>query len=325
MKRRSFLATLGGAALASARTASAQQKSVIGFLGSASSDSYAQFVAAFRQGLGETGFVEGQNLEIEFRWAEGRYDRLPAMAADLVARKVDLIVASGGNVSALAAKNATSTIPIVFASGGDPIGSGLVAGLARPGGNVTGITFRIAELAPKRLDLLSQFVPQARTIALLTNPNSPGTGRMVQDVREAARAKGIQLPILKASTEGEIDAAFATFVELHVGALVVGADPFFFSRREQFVALASRQAVPAIYQGREFVAAGGLISYGASLTAVYRQLANYAGKILMGERPANLPVQESDRFELVINLKTAKALGLTVPQSIFARADEVIE
>jgi ABC-type uncharacterized transport system substrate-binding protein len=316
-----------GAAGTWALDAGAQQKAmpVIGFLGSTSPGPYAPFVAAFRQGLSETGWLEGQNLAIEYRWAEGRYDRLPALAADLVGRKVDVIAASGGNVSALAAKNATSTIPIIFASGGDPIGDGLVASLARPGTNLTGVTFMIAELTPKRLELLSDLVPQARVIALLANPNSPGTERMIQDVQEAARVKGLQLDILKAGTESEIDAAFATLVQLNAAALVVGADPFFFSRRDQLVALASRHAVPAIYQGREFVATGGLISYGTSLTTVYRLVGTYVGKILKGANPADLPVQQPAIFELVVNLKTAKAFGLTVPPSILARADEVIE
>ncbi len=327
MRRRELILLLGGAAITWPLAGRAQQKAmpVIGLLGSASASAYAPFVAAFHQGLAENGYVEGQNVTIEYRWAEGSYDRLPALAADLVGRKVDLIVASGGNVSAFAAKNATSTIPIVFASGGDPVGEGLVASLARPGGNVTGVTFMIAELTPKRLELLSELVPHARVIALLTNPNSPGTERMIQDVQEAARVKGVQLAILKAGTESEIDAAFAALVQLHAGAILVGADPFFFGRRAQLVALASRHAVPAIYQGREFAGAGGLISYGASLTSVYRQIGGYTGKILKGAKPADLPVEQPTRFELVINLKTAKALGLTVPQALLARADEVIE
>src|SRR5215472_8772921 len=319
MRRRELLALLGSVP-ASSRSVRAQQRAmpVIGFLGSTSPGPYAPFVAAFRQGLSETGWVERQNLAIEYRWAEGRYDRLPALVADLVGRKVDVIAASGGNVSAFAAKNATSTIPIIFASGGDPIGDGLVA-------NLTGVTFMIAELTPKRLGLLSDLVPQARVTALLANPNSPGTERMIQDVREAAREKGLQLDILKAGTESEIDAAFATLVQLHAAALVVGADPFFFSRRDQLVALAARHAVPAIYQGREFVAIGGLISYGTSLTTVYRLVGTYAEKILKGDHPADLPVEQPTTFELVVNLNTAKALGLTVPPSILARADEVIE
>ena len=324
MQRRDFIALLGGV-YSWPFLAHAQQKAmpVIGFLGSASPTTDAPFVAAFRQGLGESGYVEGQNLTIEYRWAEGHYDRLPALAADLVGRKVDVIAALG-SPSALTAKTATSTIPIVFLIGVDPVATGLVASLARPGANLTGVTFMIAELTPKRLGLLSDLVPQARVTALLANPNSPGTERMIQDVREAARAKGLQLDILKAGTESEIDAAFATLVQLHAAALV-GADPFFFSRRDQLVALAARHAVPAIYQGREFVAIGGLISYGTSLTTVYRLVGTYAGKILKGAHPADLPVEQPTTFELVVNLNTAKALGLTVPPSILARATEVIE
>ena len=327
MNRREFARLLGGATVAWPLAARAQQKAmpVIGVLAATSPGAYAPFVAAFRQGLAETGYVDRLNVAIEYRWAEGSYDRLPALAADLVRHKVDLIAASGGNVSALAAKNATSTIPIVFFTGGDPVGDGLVGSLARPGGNVTGVTFMFAELTPKRLELVSELVPQTRVIALLTNPNSPGTERMIQDVQEAARVRGLQVPILKASTEAEIDAAFASLLQLRAGALLVGADPFFFSRREQLVALASRYAVPGMYQDPEFAAFGGLIAYGSSVTAAYRQVGIYAGRILKGEKPADLPVQQPTKFELVINLKTAKALGLTVPQSLLARADEVIE
>jgi len=262
-------------------------------------------------------------LVIEYRWAEGRYDRLPALAADLVGQKVDVIVAAGPP-SARAAKSATSTIPIVFSSG-DPVGEGLVAGLARPGGNLTGVSLLTVELMAKRLELLSELVPQAGMIALLVNQNDANAERIIKDVQEAARAKGVQLPVLKAGSESEIDAAFPALVQLHAGGLVVGTDPFFNSRREQLVALAARHAVPAIYEWREFVAAGGLISYGSSLTAVYRDDGIYAGKILNGAKPADLPVQQPTTFELVINLKTAKALNLTIPQSILGRADEVIE
>jgi putative ABC transport system substrate-binding protein len=246
------------------------------------------------------------------------------LAADLVSRKVDVIMTSGGTASAQAAKNATSTIPIVF-TGGDPVAAGLVASLARPGGNLTGMTFMGGELMPKQLELLSELVPQVRAIALLVNPNDPLTERFIRDVQEAARAKGTQLPILNAGTEGEIDAAFTTLVQLDAGALLVGTDLFFFSRRDQLVALASRHAVPAIYERREFAEAGGLISYGPSFTAVSHQAGTYVGRILDGAKPADLPVQQPTTFELAINLKTANALGLTVPQSILVRADEVIE
>ncbi len=325
MKRRELL-LLGGAAVTWPFVLRAQQKAipVTGFLGgSASPGPFAPLLAAFRQGLSETGYVEGQNLAIEYRWAGGRYDRLPALAANLVGRKVDVIATSGGEVSALAAKSATSTIPIVFVSGADPVELGLVASLARPGGNLTG--FSTTELTAKRLELLSELVPQAEVIALLVNPNNANSEPMIRDVQEAARAKGVQLHILKAAAESEIDAAFPTLVELHAGALVVAGDTFFNSRREQLVALASRNAVPAIYARREFAASGGLVSYGSSLTAVYRQVGIYVGKILNGAKPADLPVQQPTTFELVINFKTATALGLTVPQSMLMRADEVIE
>jgi len=279
---------------------------------------------AFRQGLSEAGYVEGQNLAIEYRWAEGNYDRLPALAADLVGRKVDLIMASSPP-SALAAKSATSTIPIVFRSGADPVGDGLVASLARPGGNLTGVSFIADELTAKRLELLSELVPRVGVIALLMNPNNATAERVIRDVQEAARTKGLQLHILKASSESEIDTAFASLVQLHAGALVVGADPFLSGRREQLVALASRRAVPSIYAWREFAASGGLISYGPSLTSAFRLVGHYAGKVLKGAKPADLPVQQPTTLELVINLKTAQALGLTIPPSLLQRADQVIE
>jgi putative ABC transport system substrate-binding protein len=327
MRRRDVIALFGGAALVWPRALRAQQKAmpVIGFLSSGSPGPNAANMAAFHRGLSETGYVEGQNLAIEYRWAEFRYDQLPGLAADLVGRKVDVIVTQGGIPSVQAAKSATSTIPIVFVVGVDPVALGLVASFARPGGNLTGVGMLTAELNPKRLELLSELVPQAGVISLLVNPTNPRAERLIADMQDAARAKGVQLPILKAGSETEIDAAFAALVDLHAGALVVGNDPFFNSRRERLVALASRHAVPAIYEWREFAVAGGLISYGTSLTSVYRQSGTYTGRILKGAKPADLPVQQPTTFELVINLKTATALGLTVPQALLARADEVIE
>jgi len=323
MRRRELMFLLGGVAAAWPLGVRAQQNAmpVIGYL-HFGSPNLAPTPAVFLQGLSETGFVEGQNVAIEYRWAEGHYDRLPGLAADLVGRKVDLIAAIGPP-PARAAKSATSTIPIVFAVGTDPVADELVASLARPGGNLTGVTNLAVELVPKRLDLLCELVPQARVIALLVNPNNPYTEPMIRGVQEAARAKGVQLQVVTASTESEIDTAFATLA--NVRALLVGDDVFFTSRRDQITALAASHAVPAIYQFREFTAAGGLMSYGSSLTALIRQLGVYAGRILKGAKPADLPVQQPTRFELVVNLKTAKALGLTVPQSILARADEVIE
>jgi putative ABC transport system substrate-binding protein len=326
MRRRELITLLGGAAVAWPFALRAQQKAmpVIGFLGSTSPGPFAPLLAAFHRGLSETGYVEGQNVGIQYRWAEGQYERLPELAADLVSRKVD-VVAAASVPAALAAKSATSTIPIVFAGGADPVGGGLVASLARPGSNLTGFSVLAGELNPKRLELLSELVPRAGVIALLVNPSNPNAERIIRDVEKAARDKGLQLHILRASTEGEIDAAFAILVQLQAGALVVGADPFFNSRGDQLVALAARHAVPAIYFGREFAAAGGLISYGTSVTGMYRQAGAYVGRILAGAKPADLPVQQPTKFELVINLNTAKALGLTVPLSILARADEVIE
>jgi len=325
MRRRDFVILLAGAMGGRSSAVRAQQKAmpVIGWLvvfwAPANLDAIR---GPFYQGLSETGFVEGQNIVSEYRWAEGHYDRLPALAADLVSRKVDLIITIGGAPPALAAKNATSTIPIVFTAVGDPIGFGLVASLARPGGNLTGFSTLYVELTPKRLELLSEVIPQARVIALLVNPDNRGAESVIGVMQEAARAKRVELEILKASTDGEIEAAFA---QLHPDGLVVGPDPFFASRPEQLAALALRHSVPTIYQYREFAAAGGLISYGVDTAVLYRQAGIYVGKILNGAKPADLPVQQPTRFELLVNLKTAQALGLTVPPSILARADEVIE
>jgi len=323
MTRRELLVLVAGA-LTAAYPSHAQQKAmpVIGFLSGASPAPSAPYLAAFLQGLSETGYVEGQNVTIEYRWAEGRYDRLPALAAELVDRKVDVIAALGGTPPALAAKNATATIPIVFGAG-DPVGLGLVASLARPGGNLTGTSGLELELVPKLVELMSELVPSARIIALLVTSNNPVAERIIiQNAQQAASAKGLELQILKASTEREIDAAF---VELEAGGLVVQADPLFNSRREQLVALASRRAIPAISAWREFAEAGGLISYGASRIGGWHKIGTYAGKILQGAKPADLPVQQPTTFELVVNLKTAKELGITVPPSILARATEVIE
>jgi putative tryptophan/tyrosine transport system substrate-binding protein len=316
-----------GGAMTAARPLRAQQKAMpaIGWLDSASAGFRALHMAAYYQGLSETGYAEGKNLAIEYRWAEGHYDRLPALAADLVGRKVDLIVAAGGPAPAQAARSATSTIPIVFTGVSDPVALGLVASLARPGGNLTGFSLLVGEMTPKRLELISELVPQARVIALLVNPNSASAEATIRGVQEAARVKGFQLRVLSATTESEIEAAFASLIQTQAGMLVVGADPFFESRGELLVALAARQAVPAIYAFREFAEAGGLISYGPSVTSVRRQVGVYVGRILKGAKPADLPVQQPTTFELVVNLKTAKELGLTVPPSILARADEVIE
>jgi putative tryptophan/tyrosine transport system substrate-binding protein len=329
MRRRIFLggstAILAAAVLFSDALAEQPTKlPVIGFLSSLSPGPSPE-LAAFRQALSEAGYVEGQNLAIEYRWAEGHYDRLPALAADLVGRKLDLIVTSGGNLSALAAKSAAPTIPIVFETGDDPVATGLVASLPRPGGNLTGVSILITELVPKRLELLSELVPQATVIALLVNPHSSNAETDIGAAQGAARVKGVRLAILKAATEGEIDAAFAFLMQQQAGGLVVDGDPFFSSQREQLIAQAARHAVPTIYYWRGFVASGGLISYGTSFVGVFRQLGIYAGKILNGAKPADLPVEQPTKFELIVNLKTAQALGLTIPQRILALADEVIE
>jgi putative ABC transport system substrate-binding protein len=301
---------------------------VIGYLssGSLESDPIVARLTAFRQGLNEMGYVEGQSVVIEYRWAESQYDRLPGLATDLVRRQVAVIAAIGGAPQAVAAKAATATIPIVFTVGLDPVRLGLVASLNRPGGNITGITSLTAELAAKRLDLLHELLPTAAVVAVLVNPTNPDTTEAeTRSLRDAARSRGLQMHVLGASSESEIDAAFRTLVQFRAGALVVGADPFFEIRRDQIVALAARHAVPAIYIWREFAAAGGLMSYGTDLADTMRQAGVLAGKILKGAKPADLPVQQVVKVGLVINLKTAQALGLTVPMTLLGRADEVIE
>ncbi|HZK91583.1 MAG TPA: ABC transporter substrate-binding protein [Stellaceae bacterium] len=296
----------------------------IGVLSVLSPEASESRLAAFRQALSEAGYVEGQSFAMDYRWAEGNYGQLSAFATELVGRKVDLIV-TGGPPAARAAKDATSTIPVVFVTGADPVAAGLVVSLARPGGNLTGIAILAGELAPKRLELLAELVPTAKTIALLINPNNATDAGVAKEVEEAARTKGFLLQIVKAASQTEIDAVFAALGEAHAGALLVSPDSFFTSRREQITALALRARIPTIYRDRQSVIAGGLISYGINIAAAYRQAGIYAGRILKGAKPADLAVQQPTEFELVINLKTAKALGLTVPPSILARADEVIE
>ena len=325
MRRREVI-LLGVAAAAWPGALRAQKAMpVIGMLGTGSPKGWAPFGPAFLEGLRETGYVEGQNVVIDHSWAQGHYDRLPALAAELVSRKVDVIVSTGGSPTALALKGATSTIPIVFRLGSDLVQLGFVASLARPGGNLTGVSLLADELTPKRLELLSELVPQARVIALLVNPNLANTKRNIPSAEDFARARGLQLPIVKATTAGEIEEAFTSLPSLHAGALVVSADPFLSNQREQIVALASHHAVPGIYAWREFAAAGGLISYGSSLNAAFRLMGIYAGKILDGANPAEMPVKQPTTFELVINLKTARTLGLDIPQRLLAEADEVIE
>jgi putative ABC transport system substrate-binding protein len=318
---------VGGAAVGWPLAARAQHKAmpVIGLLGTPSPAPFAPFVAAFRQGLSEIGYIEGQNVMIQYRWAEGHFDRLATLAADLVARKVDVIATVGGTASALAAKHATAAIPIVFEAGTDPVASGLVASLARPGGNATGVSFLAVDLASKQLDLLLEAVPNAKVIALLLNPDNPRADHIITEASEAAQAKGVQLAVLKAAVESEFETAFASLPQRQAVGLVVVADPLFGIQRQQLVALATRHAVPAIYSEAEFAAHGGLMSYGPSISAAYRLAGSYAGQILNGAKPAELPVQQPTKFELVVNLKTAKALGLTVPRTLLARADEVIE
>jgi putative ABC transport system substrate-binding protein len=327
MERREFLGVLGSAAAGMWPLAMQAQQPVmpvIGFLNNASLAESTPNLAAFRDGLKQTGYIEGQNVALEFRFAEGRSERLPALAAELVRRQVALIV-TGGPFAPQAAKAATATIPIVFNSGIDPVKLGLVASVNRPGGNVTGVNFLNAATEAKRLGLLHDLVPQATLVAMLRNPNRPGAAEQVQDVQEAAYTLGKKILVLNASTSHEIDAAFATLLQQRANALTVAADPFFTARREQIVALAARHALPAMYPLREPVAAGGLISYSASITDAYRQVGVYAGRILKGASPADLPVMLPTKFELVINLKTARTLGLTIPSGVLAIADEVIE
>jgi ABC-type uncharacterized transport system substrate-binding protein len=324
--RRKFLATLGGAA-AWPLAARAQQPAmpVVGFLNSASPDGYASNVAAFHQGLKEAGYIDGQNATIEYRWAENHYDRLPALAADLVQQKVTVIAATT-TPAALAAKAATSTVPIVFTTGGDPIKLGLVASLRRPGGNVTGSTQLSVEVGPKRLELARELFPGATTFALLVNPANPLAATVSKDLEAVADTLGMRLHVLHASTEADFEAAFATAAQLRAAALVISTpEPWFGSHAAQLGALALRHSVPAIYFQREFAAAGGLMSYGGSVTETYRLAGLYAGRILKGEKPADLPVVQSAKVELILNLKTARALGITVPLPLSGRADEVIE
>jgi putative ABC transport system substrate-binding protein len=327
MKRREFLRVFGGVAAAWPLAARAQQATmpVIGFIHSASPSYFAQFAGAFRDGLKEAGYVEHQNIAIEYRWAEGRYDRLPALVNELIERQVAVIFAAGGTDPAKAAKAATTAIPIVFISAADPVKTGLVASLSRPGGNVTGVSLLASAIDAKKLGLLRELVPAASAIGLLINPKYPAAKSQSGEVQEAAKSLGVKSIVLSASTEGEIDMAFASLVQQGTSALLVGTDPFFNSRREQFAAMAARYSIPVIYPQREYVTVGGLISYGPHFADGYRQAGVYVGRILAGEKPANLPVMQPTKFEMVINLKTAKALGLSVPPTLLALADEVIE
>jgi putative tryptophan/tyrosine transport system substrate-binding protein len=326
MRRREFIALLGGAAAARPLAGHAQQPAmpVIGFLGTRARGDDPHLLTAFRQGLKDSGFVEGQNVAIEYRFAENQYNRLPTLAAELVRRQVAVIAANGP--AAQAAKAATATIPIVFTVGFDPVGLGLVASLNQPGGNVTGVTILDVELGPKRLELLHAIMSKMSTLALLVNPTDLKRAAAISgDLRAAAETLKLSLPVLQASTDGDLETAFASLAQLQAGGLVIGGDPFFNSRSEELGALSLRYAMPTIYQSRAFAAAGGLVSYGGSLSDSYRICGAYAGRILRGEKPGDLAVQRATKVEMIINLQTAKTLGLTVPQSLLGRADEVIE
>jgi putative ABC transport system substrate-binding protein len=324
MERRTFFLMLG-VALTLPRFVPAQQRSpVIGFLGFATPSGFSPSLEAFRDGLREAGYVEGQNVTVEYRWAEGDRRRLPNLAAELVGSKVDVIFTSGGVVPAMAAKEVTTTIPIVFEVGVDPVERGLVASYARPGGNLTGVTILTGNLMQKRLEVITELVPQAHAIALLVNPNN-APDRMIEEVEGAGRDKNVVIHVIRAATEDEFEPAFASIGKLPADALLVGNDPYFFSRRDDLVKLAQRYSVPAIYEWRDFVVSGGLVSYGTSLREMSRQAGLYVGRILSGAKPADLPIVQPTKFELVINLKTAKALGLTIPPAILSRADDLIE
>ena len=326
MRRREFIMLACGTAAAWPLVARAQQSTmpVIGFMNASSAEGYAPHLSAFLKGLGETGYVDGQNVAIEYRWADDQYDRLPALAADLIRRKV-MIIAATSTPAAQAAKAATATIPIVFTTGDDPVKLGFVASLNRPGGNMTGVSNLIVALGSKQLGLLRELAPGITAIAALINPNFPGTERQLGDAEAATRALGLQFMVLRATTELEIDGAFASMAQLAGTALLVAVDPFFLAHRVYIVALAARHAIPAIYPVRDFAVAGGIRSYGTDFADSYRQAGIYTGRIVRGEKSADLPVQQSTKFEFVINLKAAKALGLTVPVSLLGRADEVIE
>ena len=324
VKRREFLCVLGGSAIPWPFAASAQS-AVIGFLHSGSQPNWVHALTAFRDSLSEAGYVEDRNIKIEYRWADDQYNRLPMLAADLVGRKPSLIVAGGGSITARAAKQATSTIPIVFAMGADPVKLGIVASFNRPGANVTGVTFLLNALVAKRLELLRQLVPSLRLIGIIVNPENPNAQSDVRDAEDAARALGVQTYVANIRSEGETEAAFESLRQRKIGALLVLPDPNFASRRNQIVSLAARHSLPAMYFGREFAEAGGLMTYSASITSAYHLAGGYVDRILKGEKPADLPVQQPTKYELVINLKTAKALGLAVPGDLLVTADELIE